>query len=176
MYRACACGGGPRMAELLIPEPLTAAAFAPFGEVIETSGQQPLMINEGNTERYHDLANIQPGENGRAILSLFRGQPRTLPMQINILERHPLGSQAFYPLSAKPYLVVVARGGTTPDESTLRAFLATPTQGVNYAPGTWHHPLISLQATSDFLVIDRQGPGNNCEEYQLRRPRVVAGV
>jgi ureidoglycolate lyase len=156
-------------------EPLSAAAFAPFGELIAAdAADRHFPINGGTTERFHDLAHLQPGPQGRLIVSIFRGQPRALPLSITMLERHPLGSQAFVPLSGRPYLVVVARPGTAPAVGDLRCFLAQPGQGVNYAPGVWHHPLLALQAESDFLVIDRAGPGGNCDECELAPGAVIA--
>ena len=153
---------------LLTPQPLTAAAFAPFGEVIAIdSAARHFPINGGTTERYHDLAQLQPGPEGRLIVSIFRGQPRALPATLTLMERHPLGSQAFVPLSGRPYLIVVARPGTAPRAEDLHCFAARADQGINYAPGVWHHPLLALQAPSDFLVIDRAGPGGNCDEYEL---------
>lgn len=152
----------------LAPRPLEHEAFAPFGEVIEASdAAQHFTINAGNTERYHDLANIEPGADGRAIVSIFRGQPRRLPFKVEMMERHPLGSQAFVPLSGRAYLVVVAPAGPAPQVEDLRVFLARGDQGVNYAPGVWHHPLLALGEVSDFLVIDRSGPGDNCDEVTL---------
>jgi ureidoglycolate lyase len=155
-------------------EPLTAEAFQPFGDVIQTSARaRHFTINDGYAERFHDLANVDvSAQDGRAIVNIFRAQPRTLPMQLALLERHPLGSQAFMPLSGRPYLVVVAPA--TPDAdapaiNAIRCFRADPGQGVNYARGTWHHPLIALEAVSDFLVVDRGGaPGDhNCDECPL---------
>lgn len=152
----------------LRPEPLTREAFAPFGDVIQACDVvQHFTINGGNTERYHDLADIAPGPDGRAIVSIFRGQPRTLPFRVEMMERHPLASQAFVPMSGRPYLVVVAPAGRAPRAQDLTAFLARADQGVNYAPGVWHHPLLALEAVSDFLVIDRSGPGANCDEFCL---------
>jgi len=152
----------------LVIEPLTHAAFAPFGDVIEASDAvKHFPINAGNTERFHDLANLDAGEDGRVIVSIFRGLPRELPFTVPMMERHPKGSQAFVPLSGRHYLVVVARPGEPPTASDLRCFLATAEQGVNYAKGVWHHPLMALDAVSDFLVIDRSGPGNNCDEVLL---------
>ena len=137
---------------VLRPEPLTRESFAPFGEVIEASDAvSHFTINGGNTERYHDLADIDAGPDGRVIVSIFRGQPRSLPFVVEMMERHPLGSQAFVPLSGKPYLVVVAPAGDPPDVAALRVFLARGDQGVNYAPGVWHHPLLALDAVCDFL-------------------------
>lgn len=148
----------------LAVEALTAAAFAPFGDVIEAgSARDAYAINDGTTQRFHDLARIDVGDDGRAIVSLFRAQPRVLPIVIGMLERHPLGSQAFVPLDpALRYLVVVAD-----DPARPRAFLAAAGQGVNYRRGTWHHPLLALDRVSDFLVIDRAGPGANCDEVML---------
>jgi ureidoglycolate lyase len=146
-------------------EPLDAAAFAPFGDVIAASNaRRRYPINDGTTERFHDLAHIDVLDGGRAVLSVFRAEPRTFPIRIAMLERHPLGSQAFVPLDpALRYLVVVA----TAADATPRAFLACNGQGVNYAPGTWHHPLLALDRESDFLVIDREGDGHNCDELRL---------
>ena len=153
------------MSERLRVEPLTPEAFAPFGQVIAPEAAQRVFpINAGNTLRFHDLAQVEcVGDGGHVGISLFRGQPRALPFAVTMLERHPLGSQAFVPLSKTPYLIVVA----TSPEATPRAFLACDGQGVNYRRGTWHHPLLALDAVSDFLVVDRIGPGNNCEEATL---------
>lgn len=149
-------------------EPLSAPAFTPFGDVIEISNAaRHFTINDGNTERYHDLAHIDPGADGRAIVSLFRGLPRVLPFEVKTMERHPRGSQAFIPLSNRPYLVVVAPAGPAPGAGDLRAFLCQGNQGVNYATGVWHHPLLALEDVSDFLVIDRSGPGENCDTITL---------
>ena len=149
-------------------EPLSREAFAPFGEVIEASDAvKHFTINAGNTERYHDLANIEPGADGRVIVSIFRGQPRALPFRVEMMERHPLASQAFIPMSGKPYLVVVAPAGEAPTAAQLRVFLARGDQGVNYATGVWHHPLLALGGVCDFLVVDRAGPGHNCDEVTL---------
>lgn len=149
-------------------ETLSHNAFAPFGQVIQANeAAQHFTINDGNTERYHDLARLDPGADGKAIVSIFRGQPRQLPFEVSMMERHPLASQAFVPLGAHPYLVVVAPAGPTPTIDQLRVFLCQPHQGVNYATGVWHHPLLALEAISDFLVIDRSGPGQNCDIVSL---------
>lgn len=144
---------------------LTRDAFARFGDVIEAAGAETIyLINEGTAQRFHDLARIDTdAEGGRTIVSVFRAQPRVLPFAIRMLERHPLGSQGFMPLGPHPYLVVVSEG---PD-SVPCAFLAHPGQGINLHRGVWHHPLLALDATSDFLVIDRGGAGANCDEVEL---------
>ena len=152
-------------------EALTAAAFAIFGDVIAIDPSKPnFSINYGNTQRFHDLAKVDVtnGE-GRAGISIFRTKPLPMPIQIRQLERHPLSSQAFFPLNARPYLVVVAPPGDL-DEDAIRVFLAQPGQGVNYHAGTWHHFCLALEAESDFLVVDRIGEGQNCDEYSLQKP------
>ena len=158
----------------LVIEPLTAEAFRPYGDVIEaTDAARHFTINEGFAERYHDLARVDVAtQGGRTLISIFKAKPRTLPMQLLLLERHPLGSQAFMPLSQRAYLVVVAPAtplSPAPDMAAIRCFRAEASQGVNYAPGTWHHPLIALDAACDFLVVDRGGaPGDaNCDEHPL---------
>lgn len=155
-------------AEIARVEPLTATAFAAFGEVIAPeNAARRIAINAGTAERFHDLAKIEPGPDGRTTVSIFRGQPRPMPFAVTMLERHPLGSQAFMPLSGRPYLVVVAPPGEQIDPASLRFFRASAGQGVNFAPGVWHHPLLALGGQSDFLVIDRSGPGDNCDEQNL---------
>jgi ureidoglycolate lyase len=145
--------------------PLTAEAFAPFGEVIEAGAGQRLVINEGTTERFNDLAAIDvAAEGGRPIVNIFRAQPRQLPLAIRMVERHPLGSQTFMPLGAAPFLVLVAPPGDAVTPADLRAFRTAGRQGVNFRRGVWHHPLIALGEVSEFLVIDRGGAGENCDE------------
>lgn len=162
------------MSIVLTPEVLTPEAFVPFGEVIEASDRvEHFTINGGNTERFHDLARIDPGQDGKVIVSIFRGLPRVLPFRVEMMERHPKGSQAFVPMSGRPYLVVVAPAGAPPAAGDLRVFLAQGHQGVNYATGVWHHPLLALEAVSDFLVIDRSGPGHNCDEVRLNLCPVI---
>lgn len=161
----------------LTPQALTREAFAPFGEVIEVSDALPhFTINGGNTERYHDLAKIDPGPDGKVIVSIFRGQPRALPFLVEMMERHPKGSQAFIPMSERPYLVVVAPAGVEPGAENLQAFLARGDQGVNYGPGVWHHPLLALDEVCNFLVVDRSGPGPNCDEVMLAQAVILPAL
>ncbi|MBS0515292.1 MAG: ureidoglycolate lyase [Proteobacteria bacterium] len=161
----------PRIATI---EALTQAEFAPFGDVIEAGGgARHFPINNGTTERYHDLAKVEVDGAGRAIISIFRAQPRTLPFAITLLERHPLGSQAFMPLNGRPYLVAVAARGKTFGADDVRVFLARGDQGVNYAAGVWHHPLLALGEVGDFLVVDRGGPGANCDERSLAQALTI---
>ena len=151
-------------------EPLTTEAFKPFGDVIEASDStHHFSINQGFAERFHRLAHVDVTQDGgQPTISIFIAKARPLPLQLNLLEKHPFGSQAFMPLSGHAYLVVVALGGDTPDMSTLKCFSATAQQGVNYAKGTWHHPLLALH-NGDFLVVDRSAPAGeiNCVEYAI---------
>lgn len=153
-------------------EPLSKIAFAPFGTVIETKDIEPRIINEGTTKRFHDLAPIDVGaQSGQPLVSLFRAQPRPIPIAIKMLERHPLGSQAFYPLAGQNWLIVVAKNSSenTPDLESLRCFKAAGHQGAQYHRNIWHHPLLVLKQEQDFLVIDRGDKGeieaNNLDEF-----------
>lgn len=160
------------MSTILI-EPLTADAFAPFGQVIDMAGANHYPINNGMTERYHDLARVElGGVHPRPLISIFRGQPYELPLTLRMVERHPLGSQAFYPLGEMPFLVIVAADlQGIPD--TPRAFLTEPRQGINIAMNIWHGVLTPLHQVSDFLVVDRGGEGNNLEEHHFDVPHTV---
>jgi len=150
----------------MTPEPLTAEAFAPFGNVIEASETAVrLDINQGHAIRYDRLAEIDVAdEGGSGAVSLFRARPLAEPV-LKVFERHPLGSQTFMPLSGRPYLVAVAPAGLF-DPAGIRLFRAEGHQGVHYRKGVWHHFLLVLDE-SDFLVIDRSGPGDNCDEVEL---------
>jgi ureidoglycolate lyase len=156
-------------------EPLTREAYAPFGQVIEIDGANHYPINGGMTERYHDLARVElGGVHPRPLISIARGQPYTLPLTLKMVERHPLGSQAFYPLAQRPFLSIVC-----PDEGgmpgTPRAFMCSPGQGINMAMNTWHGVLTPLGEVCDFLIIDRGGEGNNLEEYFFDQPWIIVG-
>jgi ureidoglycolate lyase len=150
----------------LTPEPLTAEAFAPFGRVIEASDAAvKLDINQGHAVRYDALAEVDVvGAGGIPVISLFRAKPLG-ELVLKVFERHPLGSQSFVPLNGRPYLVAVAPPGAF-DPAAIRLFRAKGHQGVHYDKGTWHHFLLVLE-DSDFLVVDRAGPGDNCEEVAL---------
>ena len=152
-------------------EPLTKAAFAPFGTVIDCDGATQIPINQGTTTRFDALCEVDVATGGgRPILSLFRGTRRPAPIALKMLERHPLGSQAFYPLSQHDWLVVVAPGSadeSLPDFAALRCFRASGTQGVSYDAGTWHHPLLILEDEQDFLVVDRAKPAGEANGLNL---------
>ena len=156
---------------LITPTPLTRDAFRPFGDVIAMEGAAHFTINQGFTERFNDLAFIDVTmEGGSTNVSLFLGEPRPAPIAIRLMERHPLGAQAFIPLQDRPWLVLVAEDPR--DMASYRAFTASGRQGVNYARNAWHHPLLVLDADSRFLIVDRKGPGNNLEEVWLAEDAV----
>ena len=156
---------------------LSRESFAPFGEVIETAGAEHLIINEGTTERFHDLANIDiESEDGKPLINIFRGSPRPQPIEIKMMERHPLGSQAFIPLQNKSYLIVVAPIGGSVGPEDLQAFEAEGHQGVNYQRDLWHHPLLVLEEGHKFLVIDRGGSGDNCTEHWFTTEQGTAHI
>jgi ureidoglycolate lyase len=150
----------------LAVESLTAKAFSPFGDVVETSGVAPLHINQGYAERFDNLAPIDVADQGGATkVSIFEAKAIARPIVLRVMERHPLGSQIFYPLQNCPWIVVVC--GDPRDFSSYRAFLAAGSQGVNYRRNAWHHPLIALQNSERFIVVDRLGQQSNLEEIDI---------
>ncbi|WP_425046923.1 ureidoglycolate lyase [Primorskyibacter sp. S87] len=155
------------MTETIKIQPLTAEAFAPFGDLLEVGDEPDKIINQGMCGRYHDLAELDFAD-GRAGISLFKGKPRSLPMTLELVERHPEGSQAFLPMSEEPFLVVVAPDvNGTPGQPV--AFLTQPGQGVNYHRGVWHGVLAPLSNPGLFAVVDRIGDGDNLEEHWFDR-------
>lgn len=160
------------MTQTIPTEPLTAEAFAPFGDVLDATGDfRP--INDGLCKRHHDRARLDFGS-GAAGISIFDAQPRVLPYDFDLVERHPEGSQAFLPMTPNPFLVIVA-----PDEGgrpgAPRAFLTAPGQGINLLRGVWHGVLAPLAAPGLFAVVDRIGDGPNLEEYRYAGPWRVTG-
>ena len=159
------------MSRDILIEPLSAEAFAAFGDVLDVAGAPDRMINAGMCGRFHDRAKLDFGPGGKAGISIFQAQAYRLPLPLKMVERHPLGSQAFLPTSARPFLIIVA-----PDESGVPgrpcAFLSAPGQGVNYHRNTWHGVLTPLEA-STFFVVDRIGEGENLEEHWCAEPYMV---
>ena len=156
---------------VLKPEPLTKASFAPFGDVIEIEGAQQFPINQGFAERFNELARVDVGADGGSVnISIVNAVMRPKPIVLKLMERHPLGSQIFYPLQDMPWLVVVCV--EPQDSKSFRAYAATGRQGVNYARNTWHFPLLVLEDQSRFLVVDRKGPGTNLEEVGIDEIRL----
>ncbi|MCV2872175.1 ureidoglycolate lyase [Defluviimonas sp. WL0050] len=161
------------MTETILTEKLTATAFAPFGDVLDSSGDPDRIINQGLCGRYHDRARMDFGPAGRAGISIFRAEPRALPYRLDMVERHPEGSQAFIPMSMDPFLVVVAEDeGGVPGRP--RAFLTQPGQGINLLRNTWHGVLTPLHAPGLFAVIDRIGDTPNLHEHWFPTPFLVA--
>lgn len=152
----------------LVAQPLTSEAFALFGDVIDSRTSDHFPINAGRTQRHHDLARVETlGDNARTLVSIFVSQPVEVPLTLPLLERHPFGSQAFVPMHEERFIVVVAPPGESIEHSDVRAFVTDGRQGVNYRPGTWHAIQSVLEREGEFLVVDRGGDGNNCEEYPI---------
>lgn len=159
-------------------EHLNQGSFAAFGDVIEMGSRNWFPINNGTTRRYHDLARVQiNGDDGHGAISMAHGDAFQFPLHISMLERHPLGSQAWIPFNQTPFIAVVAPAteSNQPDESAIRAFYVRPDQGVNYHLGTWHHPLMALGRQGDFIIVDRAGTAPNCDEYFLQAVRLIDG-
>jgi ureidoglycolate lyase len=150
----------------IVAEPLTKPAFAPFGDVIEMEGATSISINQGFAERFGDLATVDVcDDDGTTNVSIVVANPRPMPIILQVMERHPLGSQIFVPLQERDWLVAVC---TDPkDVTSYRIFHASGRQGINYRKGAWHHPLLVFDLESRFLVVDRMGPGKNLEEIWL---------
>ncbi|WP_415919296.1 ureidoglycolate lyase [Tateyamaria sp. SN6-1] len=159
------------MSRVIIIEPMDGDAFAPFGDVMEAMGDADKIINQGLCGRYHDRAKMEFSD-GRAGLSLFRAEPRSLPLTLDMMERHPDGSQAFIPMSMDGFLVIVApdAGG---QPGAPRAFHTAPGQAINFHKGTWHGVLTPLCAPGLFAVVDRIGTGPNLEEHWFDTPYSV---
>jgi len=153
-------------------QPLTADAFAPFGDVLQAVGKPDKIINNGFCGRYHDRARLDFGPDGRAGISVFKAEPRALPYTLDLLERHPDGAQAFIPMSLDAYLVIVAEDENGTPVNT-RAFIAGPGQGINYHRNTWHGVLTPLSAPGLFAVVDRIGETPNLEEHHLKTPLTI---
>lgn len=167
-----------KLIETLIVRPLTREAFAPFGDVIEPTAESCVMINDGTTERFHRLSTAQAaGSNAEVIINIFRGQPRSFPYRVTMMERHPFGSQSFSPLNGQSFLVVVAEDDHGQPASP-QVFLAKGGQGVNYHRNVWHHPLMAIGEIGSFLVVDRTGDElnlaevNYADEYVIEEPRL----
>ena len=152
----------------LRPEPLTRERFAPYGDVVAAEPGQRAAMNHGRFERFDDLSRIDLRESGIASLSIARCRvPTALPYRIEMVERHPRGSQAFIPLTPCKLIVVVAPPGPDVEASELEAFVSNGRQGVNYRRGTWHMPLIAFDVGQEYLIIERAADGPNCEEHWL---------
>lgn len=149
---------------LLKVEPLARETFAHYGDVIEKPGARVFATNGGQAERYHDLARVAAERpDARTLVSIFHSRPFAMPLQVALMERHPVSTQAFIPVNGGRFVVIVGAAGLPPTAKHFRSFVTNGTQGVNYHPGIWHHPLIALEE-GDYLVIDHAGPGPDFDQ------------
>jgi len=161
------------MESIIKPIKISKDNFSEFGDLISSEGVSPIDINSGYAKRFDDLANIDTStKSGKAIVSIFSSLKRTFPMKIEMMEKHPLGSQAFIPMKETTFLVFVAPAGEKPKVSKIQSFIIPPKIGINYKPGIWHFPLISTEDTN-FLVIDRKGAGENLIIHQFKKDKII---
>ena len=147
--------------------------FAEYGDLISSNDIYPMDINDGYAKRFDNLANINTSKDeGKTIVSIFSALKRTFPMKINMMEKHPLGSQAFIPMKETTFLSFVAPPGKSPEISKIQSFIIPPKTGINYKPGIWHFPLISTEDTN-FLVIDRKGNGENLIIHKFEKEKII---
>ena len=157
----------------ITPKKISKENFAQFGELITTDDIKPISINDGYAKRFDVIANLDTSkDNGEATISIFSALKRTFPMNIDMMEQHPLGSQAFIPMKETTFLSFVAPDGDKPDLDKVEAFIIPPGLGVNYKTGTWHFPLISTE-DMNFLVVDRKGSGDNLKIQKLEENQVI---
>ena len=155
------------------PKPITKENFKKFGDMITTADIKPIEINNGYAKRYDGIANLNTKkDNGESTISIFSALKRSFPMNVDMMEKHPLGSQAFIPMKETTFLAFVAPKGEKPDLKKIEAFIVPPGVGVNYNPGTWHFPLISTE-DMNFLVVDRKGSGNNLIIENLDKEKIT---
>ena len=155
------------------PKLITKENFSKFGDMITTNDIKPIEINNGYAKRFDGIANLNTSkDNGETTICIFSALKRTFPMKINMMEKHPLGSQAFLPMKETTFLVFVAPEGNKPDLNKVESFIVPPGIGVNYNPGTWHFPLISTE-DMNFLVVDRKGSGDNLVIENLDKEEVI---
>ena len=157
----------------LIPKKITKENFSLFGDIISTRDAKPIDINAGYAKRFDDLANINTSkDNGKTIVSIFSAKKRNFPMKIDMMEKHPLGSQAFIPMKETTFLVLVAPENDKPDLNKIESFIVPSGVGINYKPGIWHFPLIATE-DMNFLVVDRKGEGENLIIENLDKEEIL---
>ena len=155
------------------PKKISKENFATFGDLISSDNVEPMDINAGYAKRFDNLADINTSKDkGETIVSIFSALKRSFPMEINMMEKHPLGSQAFIPMKETIFLSFVAPPGDAPEINKIQSFIIPPKMGINYKPGIWHFPLISTEDT-DFLVIDRKGSGNNIITHKFDNEKII---
>mgnify|MGYP001276061098 CR=1 FL=1 len=161
------------MEKIIKPLEITRENFAIYGDLIATNDVKPIKINAGYAKRFDDLASIATTKDaGKTIVSIFSALKRTFPMKIDMMEKHPLGSQAFIPMKDTTFLVLVAPQGDSLNLNKIESFIVPPGIGINYKPETWHFPLISTE-NMNFLVVDRKGPGDNLITENLQKEKII---
>ena len=157
---------------IIRPKKITRKNFKKFGDLICTKKIRPININNGYAKRFDNLCKINTSlRKGNTIVSIFSAKKRKFPMSIKMMEKHPLGSQAFIPMNETKFFVFVAPKGKKPNINSIKSFLVPKQTGINYKPGIWHFPLISTK-NMNFLVIDRKGIGNNLKIYNFKNEKI----
>ena len=161
------------MEKIIKPIKISRSNFAPYGDLISSDDIKPMDINAGYAKRFDNLANLNTSKDGgETVVSIFSALKRTFPMKIDMMEKHPLGSQAFIPMKETIFLSFVAPSGESPEISKIQSFIIPPKTGINYKPGIWHFPLISTENTN-FLVIDRKGKGENLFIHKFKNEKII---
>ena len=161
------------MEKIIKPVKISRSNFSLYGDLISTDDINPMNINEGYAKRFDNLANLDTSkDSGKTIVSIFSALKRTFPMKIHMMEKHPLGSQAFIPMKETTFLAFVAPSGESPEIDKIQSFVIPPKRGINYKPGIWHFPLISTE-NINFLVIDRKGSGDNLIIHKFEKEKII---
>ena len=161
------------MEKIIKPIKITRSNFSSYGDLISTDDINPMNINEGYAKRFDNLANLDTSkDSGKTIVSIFSALKRTFPMKIHMMEKHPLGTQAFIPMKETTFLAFVAPSGESPEIDKIQSFVIPPKRGINYKPGIWHFPLISTE-NINFLVIDRKGSGDNLIIHKFEKEKII---
>ena len=161
------------MEKIIKPVKISRSNFSSYGDLISTDDINPMNINEGYAKRFDNLANLDTSkDSGKTIVSIFSALKRTFPMKIDMMEKHPLGTQAFIPMKETTFLAFVAPSGESPEIDKIQSFVIPPKRGINYKPGIWHFPLISTE-NINFLVIDRKGSGDNLIIHKFEKEKII---
>ena len=161
------------MEKIIKPVKISRSNFSSYGDLISTDDINPININEGYAKRFDNLANLDTSkDSGKTIVSIFSALKRTFPMKIHMMEKHPLGTQAFIPMKETTFLAFVALSGESPEIDKIQSFIIPPKMGINYKPGIWHFPLISTE-NINFLVIDRKGSGDNLIIHKFEKEKII---
>tara|TARA_B100000029_G_scaffold313321_1_gene305794 strand:+ start:739 stop:1233 length:495 start_codon:yes stop_codon:yes gene_type:complete len=161
------------MEKIIKPIKISKSNFSEYGDLISTKDIKPIDINAGYAKRFDNLADLNTLKaGGKTIVSIFSSLKRTFPMKIDMMEKHPLGSQAFIPMKETTFLTFVAPSGEFPEINKIQSFIIPPKTGINYKPGIWHFPLISTEDTN-FLVIDRKGTGENLIIHKFEKEKII---